>query len=119
MMTKNETQLNQNPEKFLDEREKRVNALMRLWTSSVAGAHLPTKDNFYGWIDSFGLVVAAAAIQRTSHKARKMERSHSPMDASELERYTTGTMKRMAALEFYSPKNDVCLCGAPTQDGVC
>jgi hypothetical protein len=91
-----DTQLHQNPEMFLDEREKRVNALVRLWSSSIAGAHLPTKDNFFGWLDSFGLEVAAAAIQRTAHKARKMERGHTPMDACDLERYTTGTMKRMA-----------------------
>jgi hypothetical protein len=91
----NRETLQQNTEQFLEQRQKHANALVRLWTSSVPSAHLPTADNFFGWVDTFGLEVAAAGIQRTSAKARKCEREHCPMDGADLERYATGTMKSL------------------------
>src|SRR5580704_13370679 len=88
------TELLLDPEQFTETRRKQMLALFRLW-SSLMYEHQPTQENFYGWLDTFGLTVAADAIRRTSAKARKRRREHDPMDARDLERYATGTMKRM------------------------
>jgi hypothetical protein len=90
-----EQQLLQDPEHFIAHRQKLINALVRLWSSSIPADHLPTQPNFAGWLDTFGPEVAAAAIRRTANKARKRLREHSPMDAQEMERYCTGTAKGM------------------------
>lgn len=90
-----EQQLLQDPEHYIAHRAKLINALLRLWSSSIPADHLPTAQNFAGWLDTFGPEVAAAAIKRTANKARTRQREHSPMDAKELEAYATGTMKVM------------------------
>ena len=90
-----EQQLVQDPENFIAHRQKLINALVGLWSSSIPADHLPTEQNFSGWLDTFGAEVAAAAIRRTANKARTRQRSQSPMDAKELEAYATGTMKVM------------------------
>jgi hypothetical protein len=95
-----EQQLVQDPVEFMAKREKLVTALVRLWASSITD-HLPTVQNFHGWVDTFGPEVTVAAIRRTSHKARTREREQSPMDAKELEAYATGTMKAMGRAAGY------------------
>jgi hypothetical protein len=89
-----EQQLVQDPEHFIAHRAKLINALVRLWSSSIPD-HQPTEQNFVGWLDTFGPEVAAAAIKRTANKARTRQRERAPMDAQELERYCTGTAKVM------------------------
>ncbi len=90
-----EQQLVQDPEHFLAHRQKLINALVGLWSSSIPADHLPTEQNFAGWLDTFGPEVAAAAITRTANKARTRQRDRSPMAVQELEAYATGTMKAM------------------------
>jgi hypothetical protein len=89
-----QTQLAHDPARYLDKRQKLVNALYHIW-SSVIPEHQPTEDNFFGWLDVFGVDVAAAAIRRTSAKARTLRRQRCPMDGHDLEAYATATMKRM------------------------
>ena len=91
-----DTQLMQDPEKYLAQRQTLVSALFRLWTSSMPSEHVPTEDNFSGWIDTFGLELAAMAIKKTANKARKEIRAHFPMNGSALEAYATATMKHIA-----------------------
>ena len=88
-------QLVQDPEHFIAHRQKLIDALVGLWSSSIPADHLPTKQNFSGWLDTFGPEVAAAAIKQTAKKARNRQRERSPMTAQELEAYATGTMKAM------------------------
>jgi hypothetical protein len=87
-------ELLQDPEKFTEIRRRQMLALFRLW-SSLIHEHQPTEENFCGWLETFGVEVTADAIRRTAAKARKRRREHDPMDARDLERYATGTMKRM------------------------
>jgi hypothetical protein len=91
-----EQQLVQDPEHFLAHRQKLISALVGLWSSSIPADHVPTEQNFVGWLDTFGPEVAAAAIKRTANKARTRQRERSPMAVQELEAYATGTMKAMA-----------------------
>jgi hypothetical protein len=98
-----EQQLVQDPEHFIAHRQKLINALVGLWSSSIPD-HLPTEQNFSGWLDTFGPEVAAAAIKRTANKARTRQREHAPMGASELEKYATGCMKVMGRAAGYRPR---------------
>ena len=91
-----ETQLIQDPEKYLKERQGLHSALFRLWTTSMPSEHVPTPDNFSGWLDTFGLEIAAIAIKKTANKARKVMREHCPMNGRDLESYATATMKHLA-----------------------
>jgi hypothetical protein len=91
-----DTQLAQDPEKYLAQRHTLVSALFRLWTSSMPSEHVPTQDNFSGWLDTFGAELAATAIRKTANKARKEMRVHCPMDGRGLESYATATMKHLA-----------------------
>jgi hypothetical protein len=91
-----DTQLTQDPEKYLQQRQTLVSALFRLWTSSMPSEHVPTEDNFSGWLDTFGAELAATAIKKTANKARKEMRAHCPMNGSALEAYATATMKHIA-----------------------
>jgi hypothetical protein len=83
-----------NPEQFLAQRKRQMSALYVLW-GTVIGEHLPAESQFYGWIDSFGVKITADAIKRTSNKARERARRHDPMDAHDLEAYTTATARNM------------------------
>ncbi len=90
-----EQRLTQDPVQFMEKRQRLVNALLCLWSSSIPADHVPTEKNFAGWLDTFGPEVAAAAIKRTANKARTRQRERSPMAVQELEAYATGTMKAM------------------------
>jgi hypothetical protein len=83
-----------NPEQYLVQRKKLMGALYVLW-GTVIGEHLPSEDNFYSWLDSFGAQIAADAIKRTGNKARERIRQHDPMDARDLEAYCTATARNM------------------------
>src|SRR5260370_12681004 len=83
-----------NPEKFLAQRKRQMSALYVLW-GTVIGEHLPSEDNFYSWLDTFGVQTAADAIKRTGNKARERMRQHDPMDARDLEAYCTATSRNM------------------------
>ena len=85
------TEVKQDPEQFLETRQRHINGLVRLWCSSLHGHPVPTEDNFSGWVDSFGWEIMKQAIPKTANKARREERSGSPMNLSGLERYCTGT----------------------------
>jgi hypothetical protein len=85
-----------NVEQFLQERQKRINGLVRLWSSSLHGHPVPTVDNFSGWLDTFGWEIMRQAIPKTANKARREERSGCPMNLSGLERYCTGTARALA-----------------------
>ncbi len=91
-----ETQLMEDPEKYLAQRQTLVSALFRLWTSSMPSEHVPTENNFTGWFDTFGAELAAMAIKKTANKARKEMRARCPMTGSALEAYATATMKHLA-----------------------
>ena len=97
-----EQQLVSNPDNFIAHRQKLINALAGLWSTSMPGEHLPTQQDFAGWLHTFGAEVAAAAIQRTAAKARKRLRERAPMGASELEKYATGCMKVMGRAAGFS-----------------
>jgi hypothetical protein len=86
----------QDPDKYLETRQRHINALVRLWCSALHGHAVPTEDNFSGWLDSFGWEIMRQVIPKTANKARKEERNGSPMNLSGLEAYTTGTAKRIA-----------------------
>jgi hypothetical protein len=83
-----------NPEQYLAQRKRQMSALYILW-GTVIGEHLPSEDNFYSWLDSFGAQTAADAIKRTGNKARERVRQHAPMNAHDLEAYATATMRNM------------------------
>ncbi|HZV89558.1 MAG TPA: hypothetical protein VFF95_18565 [Candidatus Binatus sp.] len=83
-----------NPEQFLAQRKRQMSALYVLW-GTVIGEHLPTESQFYGWIDTFGVQITADAIKRTAAKARDRARRQDPMDARDLESYTTATARNM------------------------
>lgn len=89
-------QLIQDPAKYIAQRQAVVSALFRLWTSSMPSDHVPTEDNFHGWLDTFGAELAATAIKKTANKARKEMRARCPMNGSALEAYATATMKHLA-----------------------
>jgi hypothetical protein len=91
-----DTQLMQDPEKYIAQRQTFVSALFRLWTTSMPSDHVPTEDNFTGWLDTFGAELAATAIRKTANKARKEMRAHYPMNGRALEQYATATMKHLA-----------------------
>src|SRR5258708_17016243 len=88
-----EQQLVQDPEHFLAHRQKLIDALVGLWSSSIPADHLPTKQNFSGWLDTFRPEVAGAAIKQTAKKARNRQRERSPMASPELEAHPTGSMQ--------------------------
>ena len=91
-----ETQLVQDPEKYMAQRQTLVSALFRLWTSSMPSEHVPTEINFAGWLDTFGAELVATAIKKTANKARREMRARCPMNGGALEAYATGTMKHLA-----------------------
>jgi hypothetical protein len=80
----------------LEQRQKLASVLFRVWTSSIPSSHVPTADNFAGWLDTFGAEIAAAAIRKTANKARKEMRARCLMSGSDLESYATATMKHLA-----------------------
>jgi hypothetical protein len=90
------TQLMQDPEKFMAQRQTLASALFRLWTTSMPSEHVPSEVNFTGWLDTFGAELAAEAIQKTANKARREMRSRCAMNGSALEAYATATMKHLA-----------------------
>ncbi len=91
-----DTQLIQDPQKYLAQRQALASALFQLWTTSMPSEHVPTEDNFTGWLDTFGAELAATAIRKTANKARKEQRARCPMNGSALEAYATATMKHIA-----------------------
>jgi hypothetical protein len=90
------SEVTQDPEKYLEGRQKHISALVRLWCSSLHGYPVPTEDNFSGWVDSFGWDIMRQAIPKTANKARREERGGSPMNLSGLEAYATGTARALA-----------------------
>lgn len=86
----------QDPEQYMAERQRHVNALVKLWCSSLHGHPVPTEVNFSGWLDSFGWEIMKQAIPKTANKARREERNGSPMNLSGLEAYCTGTARALA-----------------------
>jgi hypothetical protein len=84
------------PEKYMEQRQNHINALVRLWCSSLQGHAVPTEVNFIGWLDSFGWNIMRQAIPKTANKARREERNGCPMNLSGLEAYTTGTARALA-----------------------
>ena len=95
-MSTEQQQAVQNAEQYMAQRQTIINAMVRLWCSSLHGHGLPTEDNFSGWLDSFGWDIMRQAIPKTANKARREERSGCPMDLSGLERYCTGTARALA-----------------------
>jgi hypothetical protein len=71
----------EDPEAYVAQRKKFMRALYVLW-GTVIGEHQPSEENFYQWLDSFGVQTVADAIKRTSHKARQRARGGYP-DAPE------------------------------------
>ena len=55
--------------------------------------HVPTPDNFSGWLDTFGAELAATAIRKTANKARIEMRARCPMSGRDLEAYATATTR--------------------------
>ena len=84
----------EDPERYVAQRKKFMSALYILW-GTVIGEHQPSEENFYQWLDSFGVQTVADAIQRTSKKARQRARQQDPMDPKDLEKYCTATARNM------------------------
>jgi hypothetical protein len=88
--------LTENPEVFLYNRKRQMNALFILWGTTIR-EHQPSEEQFYQWLDYCGASTVADAVKRTAQKARQRSQAQDPMTATDLEKYASATIRNMKA----------------------